>query len=69
MSVVDILRRRRAVARHRDTLRTNDALYDAARDLRRRAQADLNAGRPDLAQPFIDEALLFEGATQRVVGS
>lgn len=69
MSVVEILRRRRAVARHRDTLRTNDALYDAARDLRRRAQADLNAGRPDLAQPFIDEALLFEGATQRVISS
>jgi hypothetical protein len=61
---IDLLRRRIAVARHRDTLRTNDALYEAARDLRRRAQADINAGRPDLAQPFIDEALMFEAATQ-----
>lgn len=60
----DLLRRRRAVRRHEDALRTNDALYDLSRELRRRAQAQLNAGRPDLAQPFIDEALMFEGATQ-----
>jgi hypothetical protein len=63
-----LLRRRRLVARHEDALRLNDALFDAARDLRRRAQAQLNAGRPDLAQPYLDEAAVFEDATQRPRG-
>lgn len=68
MTVVELLRRRRAIQRHETTLRTNDGLFDAARDLRRRAQRELNDGRPDLAQPFIDEAELFESAIQRVAG-
>lgn len=64
MSPTAALRRRRQIARYADRLRSNDALTDAGRDLRRRAQAHLDGGRPDLAQPFIDEAELFEGATQ-----
>jgi hypothetical protein len=63
---VEHLRVRRAVARHDVLLRTNDGLFDAARDLRRHAQLELNAGRPDLAEPFIEEAEMFESATQRV---
>jgi hypothetical protein len=63
MSLVSALRRRRAIAEHEHTLRTNDALFQAGRELRREAQTYLNAGRPDLAQPYIEEALLFEAAT------
>ncbi len=64
----EVLRRRRAVAEHEHTLRTNDSLAESARQLRREAQAYLNAGRPDLAQPYIDEALLFESAMTRPPG-
>lgn len=63
-----LLRRRRAVARQHERLRTNDGLFAAARELRREAQAYVNAGRPDLAQPYVDEAELFESAAQRVAG-
>jgi hypothetical protein len=63
-----VLRRRRKVARYTDRLRSNDRLFDAARGLRREAQVYLNAGRPDLAQPYLDEATLFEDATQPVPG-
>lgn len=68
MSPAAVLRRRRAVARYADRLRVNDGLFDAGRDLRRRAQVQLNAGRPDLAQPYLDEAELFESAAQPLPG-
>lgn len=68
VTLSDVLRRRRLMREHEHTLRTNDALADAARDLRREAQAYLNAGRPDLAQPYIDEALTFESAMRRPPG-
>lgn len=64
----DLLRRRRLVADHEHALRTNDSLAAAAREQRRLAQRYLNAGRPDLAQPYIDEALLFEAAMSRPPG-
>lgn len=64
----ELLRRRRLVAEHEHALRTNDALAEAGREQRRIAQDYLNAGRPDLAQPHIDEALLFEGAMSRPLG-
>jgi uncharacterized protein YqeY len=64
----EVLRRRRAIVDHEHTLRTNDALADASRALRREAQAYLNAGRPDLAQPYIDEAQVFESAMTRPEG-
>lgn len=64
----DLMRRRRAVADHADALRVNDSLADTARELRRRAQGHLNDGRPDLAQPYIDEAELFESAMHRPPG-
>jgi len=67
-SALGLLARRRAVARHEEALRTNDALFEAGRDLRREAQAYLNAGRPDLAAPYLEEAQMFEGATQRPPG-
>jgi hypothetical protein len=68
VTAADLLRRRRAVRDHRDALAANDALFDAARDFRRRAQAQINAGHPELARPFLDEAELFEGAVQSVPG-
>jgi hypothetical protein len=62
------LRRRRAVRDLTDALAANDALFDAARTFRRRAQEQLNAGHPELAQPYLDEAELFESATQALPG-
>jgi hypothetical protein len=62
------LRRRRLVRDHRETLASNGALVDAARSLRRSAQQQINAGHPELARPYLDEAELFEGAIQRVAG-
>lgn len=67
-TLTNLLRRRRAAVEHEHTLRTNDALARASRDLRREAQAYLNAGRPDLAQPYIDEAQVFEAAIHRPPG-
>lgn len=64
----DLLRHRRAAAAAHTALVTNDALFDTARALRREAQVYLNAGRPDLARPYLDEAELFEGAAQRPPG-
>jgi len=68
MTVAELLRRRRAVAQNESTLRTNDALFDAARDLRRRAQPFLTDGRPELAQPYLDEAEVFESAVDLLPG-
>lgn len=61
-------RRRRRVAAHVEALRANDALFEAARTFRRQAQAQLNAGHPELAAPYLDEAELFESAVQAVPG-
>jgi hypothetical protein len=68
VTVGQLLRRRRAVRDHRETLMTNDALFDAARSFRRQAQAQVNAGHPELARPYLDEAELFEAAAQGVPG-
>lgn len=68
MTLVALVRRRLAVARAEDTLRTNDAVHDTARALRREAQVYLNADRPDLAAPYLDEALMWESAAQPVRG-
>jgi hypothetical protein len=68
VTAAGLLRRRRAVRHRRDALAANDALFDAARDFRRRAQAQINAGHPDLARPFLDEAEMFESAAQSVPG-
>jgi hypothetical protein len=68
VTVTELLRHRRAVRDHREALAANDALFDAARDLRRRAQQQINAGRPDLAVPYLDEVELFESAVQAVPG-
>lgn len=67
-TLTDVLRRRRLVREHETTLRVNDSLADTSRELRRRAQGFLNEGRPELAQPYIDEALLFESARHRPLG-
>jgi hypothetical protein len=66
--LLDLLHRRRVVARERDALATNDALYDTARELRRRAQAHINAGHPELAAPYLDEARMWESAAQHPGG-
>lgn len=68
VTVGQLLAHRRLVRDRAETLRTNDALFDAARDLRRRAQAQINAGHPELAAPYLDEVSLFEDAVQRVPG-
>lgn len=68
MTLVEVLRRRRAVADQEDLLRTNDVLYGTARELRREAQVYLNAGRPDLAAPYVEEAEWWESAAQRPRG-
>lgn len=68
MSTAELIRRRRAVRAHRETLQANDALFMAGRDLRRRAQQLINEGRPELAAPYLDEAGLFDSAIQPVPG-
>jgi hypothetical protein len=57
------LRRRRAIAHYADSRRTRTRLADTAAELTSRAQPYLDAGRPDLAQPYLDEAeVLAEAA-------
>lgn len=68
VTLAQLLTRRRAVHRHRLALAANDALFSTARDLRRRAQEEVNAGHPELARPFLDEAELFESAASRPPG-
>jgi hypothetical protein len=68
VSVSELIRRRRLIQRNREALRANDALFAAARDLRRAAQQQINAGHPELAAPYLDEVELFESAVQAVVG-
>lgn len=63
-----LLRRRRAILRRIERARSNDALFAAGRELRREAQVYVNAGRPDLAQPYVEEAELFESAAQPLPG-
>jgi hypothetical protein len=64
VSVSELIRRRRMIQANRHRLAANDGLFDAARDLRRRAQQQVNAGHPELARPYLDEAELFESAAQ-----
>lgn len=68
MTVAALLRHRRAVRDHAEALRANDALFGVARGLRRHAQEQINAGHPERAVPFLDEAELFESAAQAVPG-
>lgn len=67
-TVVSMSRRRRAVLHRQQHARSNRALADAGRSLRAQAQAYLDAGRPDLAEPYLDEARLFEAAMQTTAG-
>lgn len=66
--VADLLARRRAVQQHQHALRTNDSLFESARELRRRAQPYISNGHPELAAPYLEEAELFEDAAQRGLG-
>lgn len=68
MTVGQLLRRRRAIRDQAETLAANDALHDAARHFRRRAQEQINAGHPELARPYLDEAELFDSAVTPVRG-
>lgn len=68
MTMTQALRHRRAVRDHREALAFNAALTDAASGLRRRAQAQIAAGHPELARPFLSEVALFESAVQPVPG-
>lgn len=47
-----------------DRAATNDALFEAARDLRRQAQQHLNAGEQRLADVLVEQAVLLESAAQ-----
>jgi hypothetical protein len=67
-ALTELLRRRRAAADHGHARRTNTALAVAAHEQRRLAQQYLDAGRPDLAQPYLDEAALFDAAMSRPPG-
>lgn len=64
MSPLAVARRRRATATRERRQRTSSALSDAAQAFRGDAQVYLNAGRPDLAQPYVDEAEMFEAASR-----
>lgn len=68
MTMGQLLARRRAVRDHREALAANDSLFTVARDFRRLAQQQINAGHPELARPYLDEAELFESAAQTVPG-
>lgn len=58
------LARRRAIARNADARRTRGSLADTAAELRGRAQPYLDAGRPELAEPYLDEADLMAEAAR-----
>lgn len=69
MSPLAVLRHRRAAAAAEDTQALNVALRVAADEQRCLAQRFINAGRRDLAQPYIEEAEMWEGAVELVPGS
>ena len=66
MSPAATLRYRRARLARAETARTRAGLSDAASGLRSLAQEQIDAGRPDLARPYLDEVALFEGAVRRL---
>jgi hypothetical protein len=66
MTVTDAIRRRRLIHARRERDAANARLRGVGRDLRRMAQAELNAGHPERAQPYLDEAVVFEGAVRGV---
>jgi hypothetical protein len=66
VSVSGLIRRRRLIQAQRQRMAANGALYEAARDLRRRAQEQVDAGHPELAVPYLDEVSLFEDAVRAV---
>lgn len=65
MSLAATLRHRRAARHAADADRTRAELLGAARGFREQAQRQLDAGHPDLAVPYLDEAELFESAAGR----
>lgn len=69
MSPAATLARRRSLARRADTRRTRGSFADTAAELRGRAQPYLDAGRPDLAAGYLDEAALFDLASTGPLGS
>lgn len=66
MTLTDAIRRRRLIHARRERDATNARLRGVGRDLRRQAQAELNAGHPERAQPYLEEARMFEGAVRAV---
>ena len=62
MTVGDLIRHRRLIHRQRADAASSAALREAAAEFRRRAAAQ---PAPELAQPFLDEAELFESAAGR----
>jgi len=61
MSPAATVRLRRAMRTRRETEARNAALRQAGRDLRAQAAGQ---ARPELAEPFLDEARMFESAVR-----
>jgi hypothetical protein len=64
VTVGDLIRHRRLVQRQRADATSSAALRQAAAEFRARAAAEVSAGHPELAGPFLDEAEMFESAAR-----
>lgn len=65
---LDAAARIRTIVDNMDALRANDALFEAGRDARRRAQEAQNAGDHQEAARLLAEAETYEGAGQDIAG-
>jgi hypothetical protein len=68
MTLSEAIRHRRMAHARRDRAVATAALFDTANSFRRQAEAQVNAGHPELAEPFLDEAELFESAARSAPG-
>lgn len=64
MTVGELIRHRRLVRRTRADAAASAALRATAAEFRARAQQQVDAGHPELARPFLDEAEMFESAAR-----
>lgn len=64
MTLGEAVRRRRLMHAYRDRAAANARLTEASSAFRRRAQEQVDAGRPELARPYLEEADLFDSAVR-----
>lgn len=65
---IEAINRVKAVTEAHDALAANDALFEAGRDARRKAQTAINDGDKAEADRLLAEARYFESAAQGIPG-